>query len=367
MNIQFADTMDSTDMPKTKKIKPETTARPILIIQTAFLGDAVLTTGLVREIKRSFPSSKVDILLIPQTVDLFKYNPYIDRILTLDKRNPIVKVQSFLRLIVAIGKNRYGSAFSVQGSTTSSLLMVMARIPKRIGFDNQILLTDVVPLDRKIHAGKRHLKLLEHLTGETRDSQTEIFWSEKERMSSQGIIAEARKKYPVVLGIAPGSIWNTKRWPEDYFAALMELISGEERMIFLFGGREDRALCDRLIEKSRSNALNMAGKLSILESCALIHELDLMISNDSAPLHIANAVRTDVFALFGPTVREFGFFPFRENDKIFEVDLPCRPCSKHGGKSCPEKHFRCMKNIHPSAVAEAVLSYLRIKKLTHHH
>ena len=355
--------VDSMGGQKNLKIRPEADARRILIIQTAFLGDAVLTTGLVREVKKSFPSSRIDVLINPKTIDVFRHNPHVGRIWTIDKRNPAVKAFSFLRLVAAIRKNGYGMAFSVQGSRTSSLLMAMARIPRRIGFDNQTLLTDAVPLDRKIHAGQRHLKLLEHLTGETHDSQTEIFWSEKERVNSKKILGEAGNENAALLGIAPGSIWNTKRWPEEHFVALLDLLSGENIRVFLFGGREDRALCDRIIARSRSNAVNTAGSLSILESCSLIHELDLLVSNDSAPLHIANAVQTDVFAIFGPTVREFGFFPFRKNDRIFEVDLPCRPCSKHGGKRCPEKHFKCMRDMQPSTVAEAVLSRLRGKKV----
>jgi len=99
----------------------------------------------------------------------------------------------------------------------------------------------------------------------------------------------------------------------------------------------------------------------VLESAALIATVDLMLTNDSAPLHIANAVQTDVFAIFGPTVRRFGCYPFREHDKMLEVDLYCRPCSKHGGRRCPEKHFRCMRDIQPAFVFEEIMAYFRGK------
>jgi len=97
-------------------------------------------------------------------------------------------------------------------------------------------------------------------------------------------------------------------------------------------------------------SINLAGDLTLLESAALISKVDLVVSNDSAPLHIANAVKTDVFTIFGPTVKEFGFYPYRKNDKIFEVDLECRPCGKHGGKECPLGHFKCMLEVKPEII-----------------
>ena len=333
----------------------------ILVIQTAFLGDAVLITPLLRALKRSFPRSTIDIVAIPQTRELFRYHPAVHGILTFNKKNAFLKPFSFLKLLFSIRKNRYDAAISVQGSMTSSLLMKIGSVPKRIGFANQKLVTDKMFLDRNAHAAIRHLNLLKSLTDKTFDPQTELFWSEKEKRNSERILAGVRKETPFVLGIAPGSIWTTKRWPEEYFVELLKILSQFRIKVFLFGGREDRSLCERIIERSGTNAENMAGALTLLESCSLIHEIDLMLSNDSAPLHLANAVHTDVFALFGPTVRGFGFYPFRQNDKVIETDLPCRPCAKHGGRRCPEKHFRCMRDILPSAVAGLILDYFRGK------
>jgi heptosyltransferase-2 len=239
--------------------------------------------------------------------------------------------------------------------------MGLGRIPNRIGFDRQKLLTDKVPLDCKIHASKRHLNLLQIFTDASFDMQTEIFWSEKEEHNAQTIIDEAKKTHNYVIGLAPGAIWDTKRWPEEHFITLISIFAKYNFKVFLFGGKEDRQLCKKIIEKSHSDATNLAGQLSILESCSLINKIDLMISNDSAPLHIANAVKTDVFSIFGPTIKEFGFYPFRENDKIFEVDLYCRPCTKHGGKRCPEKHFHCMKEVLPSVVAKEIKNYFNKK------
>ena len=341
---------------------PQTRTR-ILVIQTAFLGDVVLTTALIRSLKRIFADSEMDIITIPQAADIFKHNPHINNILHFNKRKTITKIFSFFKLVMFIRKGHYDLAFSVQGSLTSSLLMYLGKIHQRVGFSRQKLLTDKVLLDRNIHASKRHLDLLKIFSDKTFDHQTELFWSKTEDLTIQKILEQNRKDNKFFIGIAPGSIWKTKRWTEEHFVNLLNILAEYKLLIFLIGGKEDSELCQRIMENSNSNTINFAGKLSLLESCSLIEKMDLMISNDSAPLHIANAVKTDVFALFGPTVRDFGFYPFREKDKIFEVDLYCRPCSKHGGKKCPEKHFKCMNMISPTVLGDAVIDYFRLTKL----
>lgn len=339
--------------------------KKILINQTAFLGDVILTTALIREMKKLFLDAEIDILVIPQTSGIFKYNPNINDIIIFNKRKVMSKLFSIIKLIFKIRKNCYQLAFSVQSSFTSSLLLFLGKVPRRVGFERQKLLTDKVPLDGEIHASIRHLNLLNIFSNSTFDFQTEVFWSEAEEDLALDIINKSREQYQYLIGIAPGSIWNTKRWPEENFTMLSAILAQHNFGIFLLGGKDDFNLCQRIAENSKSSAVNLAGQLSIPESCSLIEKLDLMISNDSAPLHIANAVQTDVFVIFGPTVKKFGFYPFRKNDKIFEVDLYCRPCSKHGGRTCPERHFNCMKRILPSDLAGEVIDYFNKKYKKH--
>ena len=170
---------------------------------------------------------------------------------------------------------------------------------------------------------------------------------------------QSLKKNHLILGIAPGSVWQTKKWPKGYFITLLEMLSKEKIKIILFGAKDEQPLCQEIIDNSKADALNLAGSLSVLESAALIKKIDLMISNDSAPLHIANAVQTNVLAIFGPTVKRCGCYPFQENDTLIEVELYCRPCKKHGGRRCPEKHFRCMRDINPEMVFETIVSKMR--------
>ena len=326
----------------------------ILVLQTAFLGDVILATPILKALNQLFPKAQIDVLTIPQTSIVFKYNPYVTERLIFDKKKPLKKIISFFRLITSIRKNKYDLAISIQSSITSAFLMLFGKIPNRVGFSRQKLLTHPVTVKPGIHTRIRYLKLLKSFSNKNFDSQTEIYWTDSEESKVQNLVDSIHKNGYFLIGIAPGSVWYTKKWLQEYFVDLLKLLNNEKVKIFLIGGNEEKQLCDEIIKNSLTEAKNLAGCLTILESAALISKLNLMITNDSAPLHIANAVKTDVIAIFGPTVPAHGFFPFRDNDKIMEIDLYCRPCSKHGGSKCPEKHFRCMREITPKMVFDEI-------------
>ncbi len=334
----------------------------IVVIQTAFLGDVIMSTPLIRALREVFSSSEIDVLTIPETSIIFKECPYITNVLVFDKKKSWRKIVFFLELVFVLRKRNYDLAISIQGSLTSSLLMVLGGIPTRVGFARQKLVTISVTHEKGLHIRERYISLVKPFSNNNFDLQTEIFWSNDEQHKAQQIIQSFREKGRFLVGVAPGSVWNTKRWLKEYFVMLLSRLELKNIQVVLIGGSEDRFLCEEIIEKSKAKALNLAGRLSVLESAAVIQQLDLMITNDSAPLHIANAVQTDVIAIFGPTVRRFGCYPYRANDKMLEIDLYCRPCSKHGGKKCPEKHFRCMRDLKPAMVFEAIISHLKGSK-----
>ena len=141
-------------------------------------------------------------------------------------------------------------------------------------------------------------------------------------------------------------------WPEDNFARLGQLITEEaESKIIIFGGPDEEAIGKRLAGAIGSNAVNLAGQTSLRESAALIQKCRLFITNDSGPMHMATAVDTAVIAIFGPTVEGLGFFPLGKS-RVIEREMPCRPCSLHGSRECPKKHFRCMRDISAEDILE---------------
>lgn len=332
----------------------------ILVVQTAFLGDVILSTSFFSALGKVYPNAKVDVVTIPSTRFLLLHHPGIRRIWTFNKRNFFRKWIEFFHLVHAFRKEKYDLAFSLQLHFTSSLLLLASKIPIRVGFARQKLLTMPIQLPKGLPVRERYLYLLSPWQDSGLDSRTRLFWSSAEEKKANAIVQQFHHSGKSLVGIAPGSIWPTKRWPEEYYRTLVEKLSSHGITVFLLGGPEDGSLCERVI--GRSQALNLAGKLSILESAAVIQKCDLFISNDSAPMHLANAVGTPVIAIFGPTVKRFGCYPFGPHDEVLEMDLDCRPCSKHGTKRCPQGHFRCMREILPEKVFERVLFHLKRKK-----
>jgi heptosyltransferase-2 len=184
----------------------------------------------------------------------------------------------------------------------------------------------------------------------------EIFPSEDARKKI-GKIWDTHLLNKKVVVIAPGSKWVTKRWPVDYYNSLIEKLTARPISIVLVGDEQDRKLAIKPVE----TVLNLMGRTTLLELAELLRRSDLLISNDSAPIHIASAFDIYILAIFGPTTRDLGFFPYSRNSTVIEHhDLSCRPCGLHGGNRCPKKHFRCMLEITPQRVYEEAISQLDI-------
>jgi heptosyltransferase II len=335
-----------------------TNFKKILLIQTAFLGDVIMTTPLVRGLREIFPDAEISVITTPASAVFFKYNPHVQNIYTFDKKQFFRKWVNIFKLVRLLRREHFELALSAHLSLTTSLLLILAGISTRVGFVRQRGLTHPIQLPEKgMHNTRRYVHLLSLFGYHSTNTQTELFWSKKEDETAVQFLSSLGENPHKKIGIAPGSVWATKRWPLDYFIQLLQSLTDNEYQFVFLGGPEDRELCDRIITQSGQRALNGAGVLNLLESAAVMEKLDLIISNDSAPLHMANAVRTAVFAFFGPTVQRFGCFPIGPEDQVFEVDLYCRPCAKHGSNTCPEGHFRCMMEIKPEMAAGKVLQF----------
>ncbi|MBN2017085.1 MAG: lipopolysaccharide heptosyltransferase II [Candidatus Cloacimonetes bacterium] len=332
----------------------------ILIIHTAFLGDVVLITPLIKGTKKLFPDSKIDVLVIPQTQEVLRQNPHINEILIFDKRKH--KIINFIKTLSKLRKNQYDLALLPHSSMTTSFLVFFSHIKKRIGFDrwlSSVLLTHKIPFKKGVHRIEKNLDFLNQFSDDRFDIQTELFPDAEDFKKADSLLSEldpVKKK----IAFAPGSVWYTKRWPETYYRQLAQKLVEAGFSIVLIGSPQEKELCERIMPPS--NAITVAGNTTVLESAAVLKKCDLLISNDCGALHIANAMETDVFAIFGPTVKDFGYYPYRKNDHVFEVDLPCRPCGSHGGNKCPLVHHMCMRNINPDQILKEVLTHLNNRK-----
>ncbi len=343
---------------------PTTPNLRILVVQTAFLGDAVLTTPIFLNLRQQFPTAKISLLCTPAIQDVFHGNKSIDEILILDKKGKDKGVLSFWRWRKRL-KDQFDVCLLPHRSFRSAFLVWFAQIPKRIGFDRsegRFFLTDIVHFDWESHDSQRNLHLLEALGMKVKKSPVEIS-VEKNRFKFDQFIQEHHiSKNSILVGMNPGSVWKTKRWLPEYFAKVADVLSDTWNCkVILFGSSKDKEAADSVVKAMKTKAVNLCGQTDLKSLSYLISHMNLFITNDSGPMHLASALGIPVVAIFGPTTRELGFFPLGEKSTVVELDLSCRPCSLHGGDACPLGHFKCMKDLSPEMVLKECEKFLTKK------
>ncbi len=342
----------------------------ILIFQTAFLGDVVLTLPLAQVLKRELPECRVSFVVIPVAASVLEGHPAVHDVIVYDKKKSQRGLSAAVVLSRALRDRAFDVALVPHRSLRSALIVAAAGIPRRIGFDTsagRMLLTVRVPYRGDVHEIDRNLSLLGPLGLRSPEEPLlpEIHPSRADREAVDGLLRgdETRAERPgpgMMVALAPGSVWKTKRWPEEKFLALARLLRESGLSLALVGGPEDRPLCTRIADGPGGAAVNAAGMLTPMQSAELIRRCRVLVSNDSAPAHLAMGVRTPVVAIFGATVPGFGFAPRGPFDRVIETaGLPCRPCSIHGGHSCPIITFDCMERITPRSVHDAVIEITR--------
>lgn len=329
----------------------------ILIIHTAFIGDIVLSTPLIKKIKDTYPDSDITYVTTPSGEAILKNNPHLNNIIAYDKRGEHKGISGVWQLGKRLRYENFNMVITPHRYLRSSILSWLSRSPIRKGYDiasGSFLFTEKIKYDKSKHEVE---KLLSFVAPENKKRyEIELYPGEKEKMKGDNLWKENLLEDKKVVVLAPGSKWFTKQWPVEYFNKLAESLKKLSNVrLIVVGGKEEVNLP---IEKE--NIIDMRGKTSLLELADILSRADVVVTNDSSPIHIASAFKKPrIFALFGPTIEKFGFFPWSLNSKVFQVDgLKCRPCGIHGGKSCPEKHFKCMRDILPEEVFNEIKEYL---------
>lgn len=334
----------------------------ILIIQTAFLGDVILSTPLIKALRELFPDSYISFLLIPETKKVLESNPYLDEILIYDKRKEKGS-KGLFRIVREIKSRGFDLAIIPHRSLRSALLAYFSRIPKRIGFDRSagsFLLTQKVTYIPDAHEVDRNLSLVLGVDHPSTRIFPEIFPSPDDYAQARKLLQDSGIRVDdKVVGIAPGTVWATKRWLPERFSEVADLLQqkAEVKVVFL-GSEDDLELCQQIAVHMKTSPAILAGKTDVLQSAAIISLCSVVLSNDSAPVHMASAMRRSVVEIFGSTVPEFGFAPYGVDHTIVQKKMKCRPCGIHGRRKCPKKHFKCMKEITTDEVFKAVFSHL---------
>lgn len=325
--------------------------KKILVFQTAFIGDVVLALPIVQALKLQYPDSEIDFVCIPSTSELLNNNPYINEKIIFDKRGTHKGIKGMMKLAKYLKVKKYDLVISPHRSVRTSIIIKFAKPRRSIGFNISgfsFLYNDKVEYLQYDHEIIRNLSLLKPMNIFIDDIiKPDLFPGNKESKKIDEVFVENGLTYlDKIVAIAPASVWFTKQYPKEKFLKIIQKLSGDDIKVVLIGGEKDIELKNYFNSNKSEMVLNMIGELSLLESAELLSRCTVLLTNDSAPLHIANSMGTLTIALFGATIPQFGFYPYGERDFIFETNgLKCRPCSIHGGDKCPVKTFDCMNEI----------------------
>jgi len=304
--------------------------KKLLIIRLSSLGDILLTTPLIRSIKKQYPQISIDFILKEQYRDILKHNKFITNMLLYEKDEDKLSSNNY-NLIIDL-QNNFRSR-----KITRSLKSTAIKFNKH-NFEKFLLVHFKINRLRSLpQIPVRYSNTISNFNLD--DGGLDLFLPEN--INSNLIDT---KKY---IGMAPGSKHFTKMWPIDYYVQLGEELKHNGYDIVLFGGKDDEQICKQ-IKDALPFAVNLCNDNDLIQTVTNMKRCLAVVCNDSGLMHAACAVKVPVLTFFGSTVQEFGFGPYKNNNLILENNsLTCRPCSHIGRNSCPKKHFRCMKDLSP--------------------
>lgn len=329
----------------------------MLIVQTAFLGDAVLSSPVVAALATRFPTAERWLMVTPAAAQLYRNDPRLSGVFSFDKHGRSKGFLGMLAQIRTLRAHKFDIVYSLHRSFRTSFLLWASGIPRRVGFKDAsgswFYTERRSPLKNKkeSHAVERHFALIaDHEVSGSSPPELEL---------TAPTVAEVT---PVVRGIVegrgytalfPGSVWATKRWWSNHYRSLIELLEKRGEGCVVLGSEGERALCE---EVSRgTNAVLMAGVATIPETMLMVKHASRVVCNDSMALHLASTFKVPSVSIFCATVPSFGFGPWRNPRAkvVGKEGLSCRPCARHGGNSCPTGTQACMREVLPGDVLNA--------------
>ncbi len=323
----------------------------ILVIRLSSIGDIILTTPVLKAFKEKYPETSIDFLVLDKFKDSIEGVPYIDNVILFnkEKNDGLHNMEKFGK---ELKKNGYDYIFDLHSKIRSKVISknigVKTFTYRKRSWWKTLLVLIKYKVDNTIV--KNYFGAFKDFGIEYKGEDISFVFSEKD---------ETHKEYEGLPVMAPGASKNTKKWTKEGFGELANLIYekyGKETV--LIGGKEDEELCNEIDKISGGHTINMAGKLSLKESGALLSRASFLVTNDSGPFHIARGVKCKTFVIFGPTSPEM--FDFGNNTVLIDKNIKCSPCSLHGDKECPKGHFNCMRQITGKEVFETIENSVKI-------
>jgi len=334
-----------------KRVNP----RRILVLQTAFLGDVLLTMPLLATLRSAFPSTSVELITTPTGSAALEGLPCVDAIHVLDKRGHHRSLSSLRQFASKIREGGIDLLLVPHRSARSALLAYALRARASATWSSAVArfaTTHVLPYPWAMHEADRNLHLLQPWLSNIppKESLRITLAAPKAQEGAAALLADVRRPFIV---LATESAWATKELPEQQASQVVAQIERHGVPVVRLGSTSRSPL------NSTSASIDLRGRTTIQEAAAVVARAACVISVDSASLHMASLQAVPVIGIFGPTTPEFGFGPWGTSSSIVQhSQLQCRPCSAHGQPRCPLRHHHCMTNIHTSAIAERALSFV---------
>ena len=332
----------------------------ILIVQTSYLGDTILSTPVIAGIHQLHPSAEIWMMTTPFATGLVARDPLLAGVIPFDKRGQAAGLSGLARMGMALRKMKFERVYAIQRSYRTAFTLMAGNIPHRTGFRNAKLSFIFHSKQTRQPSDHDVLRNLSLLSGEapleTFNTRLRLFPPSLEDLGPDARQLLAQEN-PIAL-LVPGSAWPTKMWYWKHYRTVASHFIAQGFTVALLGGPGDRRINQQV--SGNLTVLDLAGRTSVADAMALVQHARIMICNDSMALHMASAFRIPCVAIFCATSPSFGFGPWQNPQAIVveTKDLPCKPCTRHGGKTCPAGTRACMDLLLPDeiiAAAEQVL------------
>ena len=326
----------------------------VVVPQTSFLGDVVLTTPLLTAIRQRLRPRRLVVVVRPEARALVEGHPDVDAVLVDDKYGADRGMLGGLRVAARLRRERFDLAIVPHRSFRTAWVVAAAGVPRRIGFATSrgaMFFHERVQRDPARHDVERNLALMEPIGGFDGTPALHVPVEPAAAERARGLVPAGDG--PLVV-MAPGSVWPTKRWAAEGFATLAGALVSAGARVLLVGGPDDVTVADRVVALAGAGVTSLAGRTDLATSIALIDRAAVLVANDSAPMHVGCARGVPVVAIFCATTPALGYGPWGPRARVVEVDLACRPCGRHGGRTCPRGTEDCMRLVEPARVLAAV-------------
>ena len=326
----------------------------ILLVRFSAIGDILLLTPLVRALRRKHPDARLTVVTRSGFAPLLARNPRISHVIGWD---PLTSLSELGRRLRDLG---FTHRLDLHNSVRSRLLRWHAGGAWTTYPKHRLARTALIHTHRDLYRDRRHVAeryfdAARGLEVSPDGGSLEMFLSRADLEAAEGFLAaRGLGRSRQLIAVAPGAAHFTKRWPTHHWLALVQRLVEAGNDVVVLGGPQDLAIGEAVAAAGGEFAASAAGAFDLPGSAALLKRARALVSGDTGLMHLATAVETPVIALFGPTVEQFGFFPYRAKSAVLQRELSCRPCSAHGGPRCPLKHHRCLQDLQPGDVLETL-------------